>query len=464
MSKPSKIVCRFAPSPTGLLHLGGARSALFNYLFARQKNGKIILRIEDTDKERSKKEYEGDILAGFAWLDIEFDETHRQSDRLEIHKKYLKNLLDAGVAYVSKEEIDEGNPSTGSDGLTINRTGRRRSEVIRFKNPRRRIEFNDLIKGNISFDTTELGDFVIAKSLDEPLFHLAVVVDDFEMGITHVIRGEDHISNTPRQILIQEAIGAPRPLYGHIPLILAPDRSKLSKRRHGAAVSVTHYREQGYLPQAVCNYLALLGWNPGDERELFSKEELISEFRLEKIQKSGAIFTVEKLNWMNKQYLLKEPPQKVLLEIIRAVDNSKELHSLALWQKEQLAPVLRDRIHYYGELHELLSHNEFNYLRELPVYKKEFLLWKKAPSVEDTRTHLTEIINILEKQLKNETSEAIKNAILPYAEEKGKGVVLWPLRFALSGREKSIDPFTLIAILGKDESKVRLHRALRLLE
>ena len=286
----TQIVTRFAPSPTGLLHAGNYRTAVFSYLFARQRGGKFILRIEDTDKERSKKEYEDNILESLKWLGLDYDEFHRQSERAPAHKKYLKQLIDGGFAYVSKEEA----AGEGDDKA-------RRKEVIRFKNPNIKVKFHDLIRGEIEVDTTDLKDFVIAKDLDTPLFHLAVVADDFDMGVTHVVRGEDHISNTPRQILIQRAIGAPEPVYAHIPLILAPDRTKLSKRK--GALALTEYRDRGYLPQAVLNYLALLGWNPGTEQEILSLDDLLKQFDISKVQKGGAIFNEEKLRWINKEYL-----------------------------------------------------------------------------------------------------------------------------------------------------------------
>lgn len=300
-----KIVVRIAPSPTGNLHIGTARTALFNFLFARQNNGTFIVRIEDTDKERSKKEYEDNILDGFKWLGISHDAFYRQSEREEIYKSYLKKLIEDGYAYISKEEVTE-------EG--------KRSEVIRFKNPNTKISFFDLIRGEVVFDTTDLGDFVIARSETEPLYHLAVVIDDHEMGVTHVIRGEDHISNTPRQILILEAIGASRPIYGHIPLILGPDRSKMSKR-HGAT-SIAQFRDRGYLPEAIVNYLALLGWNPGTEKEIFDIEELIKIFDVKKIQKGGAIFDEEKLKWVNKEHIKKVPLEQTLPIIKEIIESS----------------------------------------------------------------------------------------------------------------------------------------------
>ncbi len=250
----------------------------------------MVVRFEDTDRERSKKEFEDDIVAALKWLGLGYETpaVARQSERGEVYQKYFKILLEKGLAYEAEESKDD--PS---------------KKVVRFKNPNTRITFTDVVRGEVSVDTTDLGDFVIAKSSTEPLYHLAVVIDDHEMGVTHVIRGEDHISNTPRQILMLEALGFVRPVYAHIPLILAPDKTKLSKR-HGA-VSVNEYRAQGFIPEALLNYLALLGWNPGGEREVFSLEELMSLFDLAKVQKGGAVFDIEKLKWFNTSILLNFP-------------------------------------------------------------------------------------------------------------------------------------------------------------
>lgn len=280
-----KVVTRFPPSPTGPLHIGNVRTALFNYIFAKKNGGDFIVRIEDTDKARSKKEYEDEMLESLRWLGLKWDgELMHQSERTKIYKKYLQKLIDENKAYISAETEGENR------------------EVVRFRNPNKSVKFDDLVRGTVEFDTTELKDFVIAKSVDEPLYHLAVVIDDFESGVTHVIRGEDHISNTPRQILIQEAIGAPRPLYAHLPLILAQDRSKLSKRKHGESVSLDYYRNKGYSPEAIINYLALLGWNPGTEQEIFTLRELINVFDLERVHKGGAIFDEKKLAWVNRKH------------------------------------------------------------------------------------------------------------------------------------------------------------------
>lgn len=390
-----KIITRFPPSPTGALHIGNVRTALFNYLFAKQHNGDFIVRVEDTDKVRSKKEYETSMLESLEWLGLHRNgELWRQSERTEIYKKYLHNLIDEGKAYISHETEGEN------------------KEVVRFKNPNELVVFNDLIRGEVKFDTTELGDFIIARNIEDPIYHLAVVIDDFETGVTHVIRGEDHISNTPRQILIQEAIGATRPTYAHLPLILASDRSKLSKRKHGETVSLDYYRKKGYLPQSIINYFALLGWNPGTDQEIFTLNELIKVFDISQIHKGGAIFDEKKLQWINKEHIKLLPEDERLKLVAKEFDTTAE-----------------------------------------PALDKNKIPWKETPATE-TIAHLEKSISLL----------ADKEALMAYAELAGKGNVLWPLRYALSGKEKSPDPFTLIALLGVEESKKRVEKAVALLK
>ncbi len=440
-----KIIVRFPPSPTGLLHVGSVRTALFNYLFAKQNGGDFILRIEDTDKERSTKEFEQDIFNGLSWLGIVHDNQTviRQSERGEVYKTYLQQLIDSGKAYISKEEIKDENS---------------RPEVIRFKNPNKKVTFNDMIRGDITFDTTELGDFVIAKSLTEPLYHLAVVVDDFDSKVTHIIRGEDGISNTPRQILIQEALNAPMPQYAHLPLILASDRSKLSKRKHGERVSLRYYKEQGFLKEALINYIALIGWNPGSTEELFTLEELVQKFDLHKVQKGGAIFDEEKLRWMNKEYLKKLSPE-TLLEYISNM--SPEITKLSQEKKLKLITLTTERSLTFGDIKKSFAEGEWAYLFSKPEYKKESLIWKKS-TLEEALKHLKYTAEVLEKTPEKifETAETIKEVLWSYAEREGKGDVLWPLRFSLSGREKSPDPFTLLSFFGKEEGLSRIKQAL----
>lgn len=435
---------RFAPSPTGTLHVGGVRTALFNYLFAKKQGGEIFLRIEDTDKERSKREYEQGILDSFEWLGLEFDDFEdqqliRQSERGDLYRQALEKLLESGAAYVSKEKVKKEGPSTAL------RAGKR-AEVIRFKNPGSKVTFTDLIRGEISFDTAELGDFVIAKSLDEPLYHLAVVVDDATMGLTHVIRGEEHISNTPRQILLIEALGAKRPEYAHFPLILAADRSKLSKR-HGS-VSVMEYRDEGYLPEAVINFLATLGWSPqaaGLKEEVLSLDELIKYFDLAHIQKGGAIFNLEKLDWFNREYIKRLPEDELLMEMEKHFPG-KDREIL-----KKLLPEITPRITNFSDLNKQSGAGEWDYFFEAPKPDKELL---KTPET------LEKTIELLKAPNADEfTAEKIKEAVWDYAEQEGKAKILWPMRVALSGRSRSADPFTIATIIGKEETIKRLKHA-----
>lgn len=450
-----KIVTRFAPSPTGNLHVGGFRTALFNYLYARKHGGKLVLRIEDTDKERSKPEYEKNILDGLDWLGLKFDETFRQSERNKIHAHYLAKLIEEDKAYISKEA--ELTPEEKAEGKT------RRDTVIRFRNPNKVITFYDLIRGEISFDTTELGDFVVAKSLDEPLYNFAVVVDDHEMGITHVIRGEDHISNTPRQIMIGNAIGAVEPVYAHIPLILSADKSKLSKRK--GAKSLVEYRDMGYLPQALTNFMVLLGWNPGTNEELFSLEKLVELFDIAQVQKSGAVYNEEKLRWMNKEYLKRKPHVEIAAEVPPFFERSEKFQNngwkLSADLTRKLVPVILDRVSVYSDITAMADAGEFDYFFETPMYEAKDLIWRDEKDSENTKIFLQKAIDLLGDTPESDFSESekIKTVLWAYATEQGRGAVLWPIRFALSGKLKSPDPFTLISILGKKESIKRLTHA-----
>lgn len=452
------VITRFAPSPTGYFHAGSYRTALFSWIFARQNKGKFILRIEDTDKERSKKEYEENIINSLEWLGLKYDEFFRQSDRTEIYKKYIKRLIDSGHAYVSDEASrnQEAIKNAAKDGRTID-PNQLRPSVIRFRNPNKKVVFDDIIRGRVEFDTTELGDFIIAKNEDEPVFHLVVVIDDYEMGITHIIRGEDHISNTPRQILIFEAIGAKIPQYAHIPLLLASNRSKLSKR-HGA-VPVSEYRSRGYLREAMVNYLALLGWHPSDDKEILTIEEIISVFSLERVQKSSAIFDEEKLKWFNRQYIIK-------LSDTDFADHVKPFLPEWIVPKSQkfndLIPVLRDKISTFSEVTAILGHSgELAFVNHLVEYKKDSLLWKKNPEAQSAIRHLSEVAGLFRLLAADAfTATTTRQALSSYVEANGKGDVLWPLRMALTGQDRSPDPFIAASLIGKEESLKRIEIAL----
>lgn len=422
-----KITTRFAPSPTGSLNIGGVRAGIFAYLFARHNGGKFLLRIEDTDKERSKKVYEDNIVESLAWLGLQWDALYRQSDNTARYEELLRTLVDERTAYVSKEE--------GKD-------------VIRFKNPNKEVTFFDNIHGQITFDTGELKDFVIAKNFTEPVFHFAVVVDDWDEGVTHVIRGEDHISNTPRQILIQEALGAPRPAYAHLPLIIGGDRSKLSKRK--GAKALTEYRELGFLPEAVLNYDSFLGWHPNGEREIYDKQELINLFTLDRVQKSPAMFDETKLLWFNAQHIKKLPSEEFAarLQKFAGIDFDR-----------RLAPLIQERAQTLAEAAELSK--EYDFLNAVSP-DPALLLQNRKIERADASQHLQTVAELLKNTPDEDfTAEKIKDALFPYATQKGRGAVLWPLRVALSGKEKSPDPFTLASLLGKKETLSRIAQALK---
>ena len=444
-TQSKKIVTRFAPSPTGFLHAGAYRTAIFSYLYARHHGGTFVLRIEDTDKERSKKEYEDNILDSLSWLGLEYDVFVRQSENVVRHKTLLEQMIRDGFAYVSKEEA--------KDGSGVIR------EIVRYKNPNQPITFQDEIKGSITMDTTDLGDFVLAKNINEPLFHFAVVVDDFDAGVSHVIRGEDHVSNTPRQILIQRAIGAPQPTYAHLPLVLGSDKLKLSKRR--GALALTEYRERGYLPDAILNMVALIGWNPGTEQEIFTKNDLIASFELSRVQKSGAMFNPEKLDWINKEHikLLSEDAKLALFDQFLPV----EITSLPEYRsmRPHIAPILLERLSHFDELRGMANDGELDYYFSPPTFPPEKLFWKEEHDVLKLLTRLKHVKSLFENiPVSTFTKETTKEAIWDFAEGEGRGSVLWPLRFALSGKERSPDPFTLAGILGKDETLRRIDSAI----
>lgn len=485
VSAPEKPVrVRFAPSPTGPLHVGGARTALFNWLFARQNGGKFILRVEDTDKERSTKEYEKELIDGLLWLGLAWDEgptlvtsdkrqatsrgafgPYRQSERTEIYKKYLEKLLAEGKAYYcycTKEELEAERQAMLAQGLPPKYGGHcrnlekspegRRPQVIRFKTPEARVEFKDIIRGKVSFDAALFGDLVIAKDLETPLYNFAAVVDDYEMKISHVIRGEEHLSNTPKQILIQKALGFSEPEYAHLPLILNPDRSKMSKRF--ADTALAEYKNRGYLPETIVNFLALLGWHPKDEREIFSLRELAGEFDLKRVQKAGAIFNMEKLGWLQKEHLKLLSDDDIVASLRpalkkRGVEPDREFLKKVVNAERARLKTTDDFL------------KEAGFFFKLPDYGAELLSWENKPLAK-IKIILAEILKII-GSLKGGilSREGLTSALSNLIAEEGRGTVLWPLRAALSGQPASPDPLEIAEILGKDEISRRLKLAIK---
>ena len=489
-TKTKKVRVRIAPSPTGALHVGIARSALFNYLFAKKNKGSFVLRIEDTDLERSDLKWTQDIIEELKWLGIDWQEgpdidgkygPYKQSQRLAIYEKYIRKLLDENRAYYcfcSEDELEAMRQEQMARGVAPHYNGKcvnlsvketrklldeNKPSVIRFKVSKKKVKFTDLIRGEVEFDAGLVGDVIIAKDLKTPLYNLAVVVDDYEMQISHVIRGEDHISNTPKQVLIQEALGFDQPIYAHLPLILAPDRTKLSKR-HGT-VSIAEYREQGYLPEALVNFMVLLGWNPGTEKEIFTLSSLAKEFSLEKVQKSGAIFNIQRLNFINGFYIREKAIEK-LTEL--CVPYLKKAGLLVMGQisKNKLEKIVEVSKTRMKKLSEIVELSDFFFEDKLN-YGKNLLKWQEMgdSDIKDSLLVSEKILSEVKDWDLKDLEEVLLSATGKFNLEKGypeknKGYLLWPLRVALSGKQASASPFEIADILGKEKTLKRITEAI----
>lgn len=466
------VITRFAPSPTGYLHLGNARTAIFSYLFARHHRGKFILRIEDTDLERSTKEFEAMLLEDLKWLGLDWDEFYRQSERFDIYREYAQRLIELGHAYpcfCTPEELSLERQEAEKKGIPYRYSGKCRaldkkeveelkesgkSYTIRFKVPYGEyVVFEDLIKGHIAINTDDFGDFVIIRSDGTPTYNFVVVIDDALMGITHVIRGEDHIPNTPKQILIYRALGFDVPKFAHLPVILGEDRSKLSKR-HGA-VSVRNYREEGYLPQALFNYLCLLGWSPPQEgKEIYSKEELIEIFDLKDINTSPAVFSKEKLRWMNGVYIREVIS---LEELIDGITPFLKQAGYDISDRDYLKRVLektRDSFETFKEAVDRLK----------PFFVDDFDISQDAWSeLENARVY--DILSVFlekikDRQLNAQSVKEIAREIQKELNVKAKDV--WhSLRIALTGKLEGVGVDILCDILPKEKIVLRVERLLK---
>lgn len=480
----STVRVRFAPSPTGNLHIGGARTALFNYLFARAKGGQFVLRLEDTDFERRIEGAEEGILESLRWLGLDWDEgpdiggpagPYRQSERLELYRREAEKLLASGQAYpcyCTPEELAAEREEARRAGRAPRYSGRCRSlapeeraakkaagikPALRLKVPQDgQTVVEDLIRGRVVFENATLDDFIIMKSNGVPTYNFACAVDDVLMGITHVIRAEEHLSNTPKQILVYRALGYPVPAFAHVPMILAPDRSKLSKR-HGAT-GVEEFRSQGYLPEALFNYLALLGWSPGDEREILSREEIIREFSLEAVSKHAAIYDLQKLTWLNSQYINRVSIDR-LLELALPFMRNAGLVGETLTAREEayvrkVLEAVRSRARTLVELTDMVTYffrDEFSYD---PQGVKKFFT---TPGVADLLRKGKEVLAGVEPFGVAETEAAYRRLI----EQEGisGGALIHPTRLALTGRTVGPGLFDVIALLGKERCLKRLERA-----
>lgn len=462
-----KVVVRFAPSPTGNLHIGGARTALFNYLFAKHHNGSFRLRIEDTDRNRSKPEFTEQILASMDWLGLEPDgEVVFQSSRFSQYDNAIEKLLKNGQAYrcfCTRDEIDmrrAGDPGWKYDQKCASLTqdeiqqnlDDERSFVVRLRIPSNPVLFHDLIRGDVTFNGDEFEDFIIVRSDGTPIYQLTVVVDDHDMGITHVIRGDDHLSNTPKQIFLYRALGFEPPAFAHIPLILGPDKKRLSKR-HGAT-SVEEYREQGFLPEALVNFIALLGWNPGDDREIMSLDEMIEEFSTERISRSAAVFDSAKALWLNGQYISKLSNEELEYIFI----NLYEKKGISVENSDRLVKILnllRPRVRTITELYE----SGLFFFRQPDNYEEKGV--RKHFSKGNVEEVLKADAGLIENC--NPFSEAeLEKQLRAEADREGSKAAhyIHPLRLALTGSISSPGIFETIVLIGRDECIARIKRAI----
>ncbi|MFW6421315.1 MAG: glutamate--tRNA ligase [Candidatus Bipolaricaulota bacterium] len=464
---------RFAPSPTGWLHVGGARTALFNWLFAKNQEGKFILRIEDTDLKRSQEQYVDQIQEDMTWLDLRWDEFYRQSSRLEIYKRYARKLVQEGKAYhcfCTDEElkrrreraIEKGIPPvydgrcrdlTESEQQELRDEGR--EPVVRFQLPEQQpsVTVPDLIKGEVEFDRVMTGDFVILKSDGSPSYNFACALDDHLMEISHVLRAEDHLSNTPKQMMLYDALGFEKPEFGHFSMLLDEDRSKLSKR--SGATSVREFNQEGYLPEALINYLVQLGWSSKDERDIFSREELIDEFSLGNVVDSPQVFDQDRLDWLNNHYL-KEAELDRLVELALPYCQEKELIPQEPSEKElarfrRILDLLRPSLNKLAELPDHEDLEIFYGTLEYDAEAREVLESENSPQV----------LGAIKGKLENGSSitpEEVTEIVRQVKEEQDVGFkeIYKPLRAAVTGKTSGPEIKEVIAILGPSETVQRI--------
>jgi glutamyl-tRNA synthetase len=453
---------RFAPSPSGSLHIGGARTAIFNWLFARHSGGSFVLRIEDTDQTRSTQESIEEIIDAMQWLGLSWDEgPFRQSERLPIYKEHAEKLLESGGAYkcyVTPEELDEKRKEAQGRGevFRYNRkwagenAGPDKPYAIRLLTlDEGTIEVDDLLRGKISFDASEVDDFVILKMDGYPTYHFAVVVDDSAMDITHVIRGDDHLINTPRQALIYKALSYEVPQMAHVSMIMGPDNKRLSKR-HGAT-SVTAYRDRGYLPEALVNYLTRLGWSHGDQ-EIFSMDELVEKFTLDNVGKSAAVFNPEKLEWLNSWYIRNKPPEEIAGLVIPL------LHKRGIEAEldEKLVKIVKELAQRAKTLNDIAESIDYFYTDEITFEEKadnKFLTTEILPVIQDITLRLTSLNDFTIDNMKAEFDTVMEESGLKL------GKIAQPIRVALTGGTVSPGIFEVMDILGKEEVLKRLEKA-----
>ncbi|MFO7665449.1 MAG: glutamate--tRNA ligase [Desulfobacterales bacterium] len=461
------IITRFPPSPTGYLHVGGARTALFNWLYARHMNGRFILRIEDTDTERSTQESVDAIFEALEWLGIDWDEgPYFQSKRFDIYIEYIQKLIDSGNAYYctcSPEKLEEMRKVAMATGNKPKYDGACREKglknpdnaVVRIKAPLiGTTVVHDVIKGDIVFQNTELDDFVLRRSDGTPTYNLAVVIDDITMGINTIIRGDDHVNNTPKQIMIYNALGAKLPVFGHVPMVLGSDRTRLSKR-HGA-MSVTEYRDMGYLPDAFINYIVRLGWSHGDQ-EFFTREELIEKFSLENIGRSAGIFDIDKLLALNADHIKMAPPSKIVKDL------APFLNKLGFDVQE--GPFIEGVIKTLNARSKTLK----EMAESAAFYFQDTVSYDKDAAAKFFTSNSLKVMKMLIESLESAQlfdEKNLENVFMKIMEATGLklGKIAQPVRLALTGKTASPGIFEILNVLGKEKSLDRLRRAISFIE
>ena len=483
MTDRMQVVTRFAPSPTGFMHIGGVRTALFAYLWAHKNNGTFILRIEDTDREREVPGSIEHIQESLRWLGLDWDYgpdkagpfgSCIQSERLETYLEAARGLVEKGLAYpdpYTAEEIEawraraqaEKRPFLFRDHRPETFMPWDGKAPLRFKVPEiKRYRWTDAVRGELEAGAEALDDFILIKGDGYPTYNFAHIIDDRAMGVTHVMRGDEFISSTPRFLSLYDALGIEYPVFVTLPPILRDDKTKKLGKRDGAK-DMLEYRSEGYLADAMINFLALIGWNPGTEKEVFSKEELMEAFELSRIQSHGAVFNEDKLRWLNREHLLERGPDALFEYIAPALklavgDGVSMLDDATV---HALIPVIQERINVSSDITTMKAEGELDFYFTDPMIDTAKLP-NKDESVEDTRKHLLHVRERI-SELADDAArdpEKIKSVLWDYATESGRGNVLWPLRFALTGREKSPDPFTVASIIGKGAVMRRIDSAL----
>jgi len=473
----NKIVTRFAPSPTGFLHVGGIRTALYAWAFARKNNGKFILRIEDTDKEREVEGSIEHIIKSLKWIGIDWDEgpdigginaPYKQSLRLDSYIKYAKILIDKGYAYADpykEEEVEifrkkadeEKRPFLFREHRPENPPVWDGSQPLRFKVKNIiNYEWVDEVRGKLKAGEEALDDFILIKSDGYPTYNFAHIIDDLEMGVTHIMRADEFISSTPKFLSLYEALDMERPKLVTLPPIMGPDGKKKLGKRDGAK-DFLEYEKEGYLPEAMMNFLVYIGWSPKDNTEIITKEEFINLFDIKQIHISGGKFNEEKLDWINKEHIKRLSSEKVEEDVFKWLPIELRI--------KNIVPIIVERISKFSDIKNMVENKELDFFYKQPEYSKEKLIYKNTEE-NTVKENLIEVSSALEKiDESNFTENKVKEVLMEIANKKeSRGEVLHPIRFSLSGLDKSPDPFILIYILGKKEAILRINKAILILE